>query len=146
MAFTSWLALIDSSTWPLRFLALTIISIVLLNISNGFYQNSIYGAPAKLPMKYTNAVVFGNNLCGTVVSIVSIVSILVSPNQQKAAFLYFFSAVIILAFCYLTFRKLMKNVGKPADTETDSGIQTECRSNFSSLSLSGLLPIPHDQR
>ena len=113
MAFTSWMALVDSSTWPLRFLALTIVSIVLLNISNGFYQNSIYGAAAKLPMKYTNAVVFGNNLCGTIVSVVNIITLLISPSIQKATFLYFLSSVIILAFCYLTFRKLMKNVGNP---------------------------------
>lgn len=111
MAFTCWMTLLDSSTWPLRFFALTIISIVLLNISNGFYQNSIYGAAAKLPMKYTNAVVFGNNLCGTVVASVNIITLLIAPDKQKAAFLYFLSAVIILFLCYLTFRQLMKNVG-----------------------------------
>lgn len=105
------MTLLDSSTWPLRFFALTIISIVLLNISNGFYQNSIYGAAAKLPMKYTNAVVFGNNLCGTVVASVNIITLLIAPDKQKAAFLYFLSAVIILFLCYLTFRQLMKNVG-----------------------------------
>lgn len=110
MSFTCGLVLVDSSTWPLKFFAITIVSIVLLNVSNGFYQNSIYGAAAKLPMKYTNAVIFGNNICGTIISIVSIITILISPNIRTAAFLYFFSAIVILIACFITFKFLMGNV------------------------------------
>ena len=110
MSFTCVLVVLDSSTWPLKFFFLTILSIILLNVSNGFYQNSVYGVTAKLPEKYTMAVIFGNNMCGTIVSVVSIFTIAISPNLQIAAFLYFISAVVILAACFITFRQLMANV------------------------------------
>lgn len=110
MSFTCVLVILDSSAWPIRFFFLTITSIILLNVSNGFYQNSIYGAAAKLPRLYTNAVIFGNNFCGTIVSIVAIVTLFISPNLQIAAFFYFLSSIVILIACLVTFRKLMKNV------------------------------------
>jgi len=109
MIFTCVLVVLDTSTWPLKFFFLTILSIILLNISNGFYQNSIYGASAKLPPVYTGAVIFGNNICGVIVSVVSIFTIFISPNLQYAAFLYFFSSIIILVACLITFRQLRNN-------------------------------------
>ena len=33
---------------------------ILLSVANGIYQNTIYGVAAKLPFKYTGAVVLGS--------------------------------------------------------------------------------------
>jgi equilibrative nucleoside transporter 1/2/3 len=103
LVFTLVLVLVDSSKWPLQFFYVTIGSIVLLNMSNGFYQNSIYGVAAQLPMRFTNAVILGNNLCGTLVSIMAIVSIAVSPDPRLAAFYYFLNALVILALCLVSY-------------------------------------------
>lgn len=110
MLFTIVLVVLDTTTYPIRFFFFTIISIVFLNISNGFYQNSIYGAAAKLPDTYSNAVVFGNNICGTVVSLINIITVVLSPNLKYAAFFYFSSAIIILFACLITFKQLLNNV------------------------------------
>lgn len=63
---------------------------IVLNGTNGIYQNSIFGLVSDFPFKYvpcllsliqpypfryTNAVIIGNNFCGTFVSLVSIISI-----------------------------------------------------------------------
>ncbi|KAJ1374951.1 hypothetical protein KIN20_038161 [Parelaphostrongylus tenuis] len=33
--------------------------------ANGVYQNSIFGLATDFPFKFTNAIIIGNNLCGT---------------------------------------------------------------------------------
>lgn len=72
-------------------------------MSNGVYQNSIYGAAAQLPPKFTNAVILGNNICGTLVSLISIASIAMSPGARQAAFYYFLSALIMLIICVCSY-------------------------------------------
>lgn len=103
LIFTLALVLVDSSSWTLTFFYVTVGSIVVLNMSNGFYQNSIYGVAAQLPMKFTNAVILGNNVCGTLVSVMAIASIAISPNPKLAAFYYFLNALIILGVCLGTY-------------------------------------------
>ena len=53
---------------------LTMVSVVILNAATGVYQNSLYGLVAILPPRYTNAVILGNNISGTITTVVSIVS------------------------------------------------------------------------
>lgn len=50
-------------------------TVVLLNAANGVYQGSLYGLTANFPPQYTNALILGNNICGTFVSVVNIVTL-----------------------------------------------------------------------
>ncbi|XP_064482223.1 equilibrative nucleoside transporter 3-like isoform X1 [Ornithodoros turicata] len=97
------LAMVDSTSWPVVFFYLTMVTVVILNMACGTYQNSIYGVAAKLPQKYSNAVVLGSNLCGTLIAVLNIVSIALSPNQRTAAVYYFVSALFILLVCLDTY-------------------------------------------
>lgn len=72
--FTIVLAMVDSSQWIEAFFWLTMVSVVILNAATGVYQNSLYGLVAILPPRYTNAVILGNNISGTITTVVSIVS------------------------------------------------------------------------
>ena len=45
------------------------VSVVVLNAANGFYQNSVYGLVGSFPYEYINAVVLGNNICGLFITI-----------------------------------------------------------------------------
>ncbi|VDM81454.1 unnamed protein product [Strongylus vulgaris] len=56
------------------FYVVTMIIILVLNTSNGFYQNSVFGLTADFPAAYTNALVVGNNICGTFISVLAIVN------------------------------------------------------------------------
>ncbi len=104
------LAMIDSSSWPAHFFYITMFSVVLLNIANGVYQNSVYGLAAKLPMKYSNAVVLGSNISGTFTSVINIVAIALSPNYRVAAIYYFLTALLVLLACFDTYFALPLNV------------------------------------
>lgn len=94
------LAMVDSSPWPGVFFALTMISAGLLNCCAGVYQNSTFGQAAILPMKYTNAIVLGTNLSGVFTSVISIISILASPNPRTAAVYYFIVAIVVLLIAF----------------------------------------------
>ena len=97
------LAMIDSEEWPGIFFAITIVTVIIINMANGVYQNCVYGLAACLPMKYTNAVVLGSNLSGTITSVVMIISIWASPNPRTAAIYYFLTAIFILLVAFDTY-------------------------------------------
>ncbi|XP_076371888.1 equilibrative nucleoside transporter 3-like isoform X3 [Tachypleus tridentatus] len=90
------LAVLDTSGWPEAFFYITMVSVVILNMANGVYQNCVYGVAAKLPMKFLNAVVLGSNISGTITSLISILSIAASQNPRTAAIYYFITAIFVL--------------------------------------------------
>ncbi|KAK8375255.1 hypothetical protein O3P69_020312 [Scylla paramamosain] len=76
------LAMVDSSDWPGVFFWITIASVVILNVANGIYQNTVYGMAARLPFSYTGAVVLGSNISGTFTAIINIMAIAMAPQHQ----------------------------------------------------------------
>lgn len=100
---TVFLAMVDSSSWPGIFFYVTMTSVVVINMANGIYQNSIYGLAAKLPMKYSMAIVLGANTSGTFTSLILILSIAASPNLRTAAIYYFITALFVLLACVDTY-------------------------------------------
>lgn len=103
------LAMVDSSQWPGVFFWITMVSVVVLNVAGGIYQNTVYGLAAKLPFKYTGAVVLGSNICGVFTAVVNIVSKFVTTNDRTAAIYYFITALFILLACFDTFFALPLN-------------------------------------
>lgn len=81
-------------------------------VANGVYQNTVFGMAAKLPGKYTGAVVLGSNISGTFTSLVGLLSSLMTSNQRMAAIYYFITALFILLVCFDTYFALPLNVGK----------------------------------
>ncbi|CAJ0954306.1 unnamed protein product, partial [Mesorhabditis belari] len=106
VAFTDAFVYIDTNTWISGFFWLTMLSIAVLNGANGVYQNSIYGLASDFPFKYTNAVIIGNNLCGTFVAIVSIVAAYLTDSKTYQAFGYFTVSLITIVCCFFSFFKL----------------------------------------
>ena len=60
LIITIVLAMVETSSWPTPFFYLTIGCVVVLNMANGIYQNTVFGLAARLPVKYTGAVVLGS--------------------------------------------------------------------------------------
>lgn len=74
---------------------------------------------AKLPFKYTGAVVLGSNISGTFVSIVSILSSLVTSSDRTAAIYYFIGAMFVLLACFDTYFALPLNVSVVSFSRVD---------------------------
>ncbi|XP_067007523.1 equilibrative nucleoside transporter 1 isoform X1 [Anabrus simplex] len=107
--FTVTLAMSDSSSWPGVFFWLTMVTVVILNMANGIYQNTVFGMAAKLPFKYTGAVILGANISGTFSSLISILSLAMAPNPRTAAIYYFITALFVLLACFDTYFALPLN-------------------------------------
>lgn len=126
-------AMMNSAEWPGIFFWATMISVVILNskcsfkksisewkfcsllhsfstAAGGIYQNSVYGMAAKLPFKYTGAVVLGSNISGTLTSIIAICTSLFSSSVKTAAIYYFIGAMFVLLACFDTYFALPLNV------------------------------------
>lgn len=94
------LAMIDTSEWPALFFWVTLGLAVILNSACGIYQNSMYGVAAILPMKYTNAIIFGNNFSGTFVASINILAIALAPDIRTSAIYYFVTAIVVLLIAF----------------------------------------------
>lgn len=79
-------------------------------VAGGIYQNCVYGMAAKLPFKYTGAVVLGSNISGAFTSIISILSLYFSSSARTAAIYYFIGAMFVLLACFDTYFALPLNV------------------------------------
>lgn len=58
---------------------------------------------AKLPPKYTGAVVLGSNISGTFATIINILSGSIWSSVRKAAIYYFITAMFIILLCFDTY-------------------------------------------
>merc|ERR1712071_617127 len=77
--------------------------------AGGIYQNTVYGMAAKLPFKYTGAVVLGSNISGTFTSVINLISLFMAPNDRTAAIYYFITALFVLLVCFDSFFALPLN-------------------------------------
>lgn len=107
--FTVVLAMVDTSSWYKLFFWLTMASILILNISNGIYQNSVFGMAAKLPGKYTAAVILGSNISGTFTSVINLITLYLSPTARTSAVYYFITALFVLLAAFDTYFALPIN-------------------------------------
>lgn len=103
------LAVVDSYQWPGVFFYITMISVVILNMASGIYQNCVFGIGAKFPGKYTNAILIGSNLSGTFTSCVNLLSIWLAPEPQNAAMYYFVTALFVILICIVSYNLLSLN-------------------------------------
>ncbi|XP_060068015.1 equilibrative nucleoside transporter 1-like [Ylistrum balloti] len=90
------LAMVDSTDWSREFFYITMLTAVFLNMATGVYQNSAFGLAAILPMKYTNAIVLGNNLSGVFIAVVNLLASAGAPDPKIQAIYYFVVAIVIL--------------------------------------------------
>lgn len=104
------LAVVDSSQWQKAFFYVTMLSVVVLNMASGVYQNCIFGTGAKFPGSYTNAILIGSNFSGTFTSIVNLLSIWLAPEPQKAAMYYFITALFVILICLISYNSLPYNL------------------------------------
>jgi equilibrative nucleoside transporter 1/2/3 len=72
-------------------------------VCGGIFQNTVYGMAAKLPPKYTGAVVLGSNISGTFATVISILSGSIWSSVRKAAIYYFITAMFVILLCFDTY-------------------------------------------
>lgn len=117
---------IETHSWISSFYYFTLMTVVIMNMANGVYQSSVYGLAANLPMSYSNAIILGNNLCGTLVSFISIASKATSADPKGSAITYFSCTLGVLILCLITIHllrvnKYYRHFEQIANSREDSG-------------------------
>lgn len=103
------LVIVDTTTWPIAFFYVTMVTVAILNMAAGFYQNSSMAVGANLPMKYTNAIVIGMNASGTALALTMIVSLIISSDMKIVSLVYFGSAFVFLIIVWVLYAYLFRN-------------------------------------
>lgn len=110
------------------FYVVTLAIVAIINFSNGLYQNSTFGLFADFPAAYTNALILGNNLCGTFTTVLSIVVTMILSDVRSIAITYFSISLFILSLCGISlfvltrqkFYKFHVNKGTAARKEANT--------------------------
>ncbi|KAL6722607.1 hypothetical protein Aduo_017717 [Ancylostoma duodenale] len=116
------------------FYVVTLVIVAIINLSNGLYQNSTFGLFADFPAKYTNALVLGNNICGTFTTVLSIVVTMILSDVRSIAITYFSISLFILGMCGLSLIALVKQ--KFYTYHIDKGNAARAQANASKPGLS----------
>lgn len=103
------LAMTDTTDWTVGFFWLTMVTVIILNICNGIFQNTVYGVAARLPSSYTGAVVLGSNISGTVATLLGLLFGAVAPSARAAAVYFFITGLLVLLACFDTYFALPLN-------------------------------------
>lgn len=98
---TTALVLIDTEDWTREFFAITLASMVFINMCSAVLQGGLFGFAGMLPPRYTQAVMGGQALSGVFAALASILSRLGENDIYKSSFGYFFTASIVLGICLI---------------------------------------------
>ena len=94
---------VDTEQWTDIFYAVTIFSVVIINLSAGIYQGTIFGVAGIMGSKYMQAIMSGQALAGIFAAIADLISKLADSDGKQptlSAFVYFLTAaVVILLTC-----------------------------------------------
>ncbi|CAD5118854.1 unnamed protein product [Dimorphilus gyrociliatus] len=97
------LAMVDSTTWQSEFFWITMVTVVVMNLASGLYQNCVYGLAALLPMRYSNSVLIGTSISGIITALLNLLTQYLSPNPRTAAIFYFLAAIFVLLIAFDTY-------------------------------------------
>ncbi|VUZ40866.1 unnamed protein product [Hymenolepis diminuta] len=115
LILTTIMVFVDTSNVPAVFFGLTIVSVVLINCCVGIHQTLTFGLAAFLPMKYSNAVIMGTNICGVFVASVNMLVKGLAEiwgESERSIIItrtcYFAVATIYVVVCVLTYISLRR--------------------------------------
>ncbi|CAG2101301.1 unnamed protein product [Medioppia subpectinata] len=100
LSLTVILALINTSECKSAYILLTFLSVIVLNASNGVFQNCVHSMTAFLPPNYTRVLVFGLYLGGAFMSALQITCLSSIQSQRSAYIYYFVASVLLLLVCF----------------------------------------------
>ncbi|CAF0906783.1 unnamed protein product [Brachionus calyciflorus] len=95
------LAVIDSSEWPVLFFYQVCASVIVMFISTGIMNSSVFYLSSIFPSEYINAIILGNNVAGCFIAIASILSKKITDSLRLAAIYYFLAAFIAVMLAFV---------------------------------------------
>lgn len=100
---------IHTFSWTNGFFAVTLLTIVMINVFSAIFQSSTFGFAGVLPPLYTAGVMSGQACAGIFAALCLILTVAITSNDEKRSALgYFLTALIVVVICLVTFFLLMQ--------------------------------------
>lgn len=106
--FSDVMTKVNTDDWQYEFLAVTLFTVVLINIMVAIFQGGLSGLAGKFPPSYMGAVVQGQALGGIFAAATNVIVIACGAKPVPAAFADFLIAVIFLMTALVAFIILTK--------------------------------------
>ena len=108
---TTVLVRIDSHTWTKVFFAVTIVSVIVINLSAGIFQGTIFGVAGIMGSKYMGAIMNGQALAGIFAAGADLATKLADSSGKHpdtSAFIYFATAALVIVITAISYSVLSK--------------------------------------
>lgn len=102
---------IDSHEWTEKFFAITIVSVVVINLSTGVFQGTIFGVAGIMGSKYMQAIMSGQAVAGIFAAFADLITKLADSegsHPTQSAFIYFLIAAFVILVTALAYSTLMR--------------------------------------
>ncbi|XP_057301546.1 equilibrative nucleoside transporter 1-like [Hydractinia symbiolongicarpus] len=106
---TTVLVKVDSQSWPDKFFVITVCSVIIINISSGVYQGTLFGVAGIVGQRYIQAIMSGQAIAGIFAALADLISKLAeNDDTTTSAFIYFLIAVVVIAITAVSYTMLFK--------------------------------------
>merc|ERR1719447_1891855 len=103
------LSILDNSSWVPVYFWVNLLCASLISMFAAMYQVTGVNLASNMPGEYTESVFSGQAVAGVISSIINIISIAVTKNQEQAAVCFFFLAAGITVLVMISFHRLRQN-------------------------------------
>ncbi|XP_031561564.1 equilibrative nucleoside transporter 1-like isoform X2 [Actinia tenebrosa] len=100
---TTALVKVDTFSWTNNFFYITIVTVIVVNMMSAVFQGGLFGLTGMMPFKYTGAVMTGQGIGGTFAALANIAALFGGKDAISSGFGYFFSAVVVLFICLISY-------------------------------------------
>jgi len=101
--FSDVMTKVDTDTWQIGFMGVTLFTVVIINIAVAIFQGGLSGLAGKFPPSYMGAVVQGQALGGIFAAGSNVVMLAMGNGAVVAAFADFLVAIIFLVTALIAF-------------------------------------------
>ncbi|XP_030384134.1 equilibrative nucleoside transporter 2 [Scaptodrosophila lebanonensis] len=94
---------INTDNWQEQFFLITLIIVVILNISAATMSGGLYGIAGLFPSEYMTAVVSGQALGGIITALAFILVLALDTEPKTTAFIFFILGIVLISFCIVCY-------------------------------------------
>ncbi|XP_030555582.1 equilibrative nucleoside transporter 2 [Drosophila novamexicana] len=94
---------VDTDRWQEQFFLITLIIVVILNISSATMSGALYGVAGLFPSEYMTAVVSGQALGGILTALAFILVLAFDAGPSATAFVFFIMGALLIFFCIVCY-------------------------------------------
>ncbi|CAD5110857.1 DgyrCDS223 [Dimorphilus gyrociliatus] len=102
-AVTLTFVILDTDRWQVEFFAITLVCIVIMNAASAVLQGGVFGLASMFPPKYSQSVMAGQGMGGTLAAVANIISIAATKNASQSGLFYFTIALVVLLMALVAY-------------------------------------------